>query len=290
MLVTPVLGLAVDGAVVFWEKARLPATLAAAAIAAGRFLHVGQTLASQAANATQAAVNVFNVNFMPGNMNTTVDWGRPTVAICPTATTLRTVKVTATVHSPLYFLNVLGVSSSTASAYGQASRRDVNIILVLDRSGSMAGTPCSAMISSAETFVKMFVGGHDELGLVTVNNTANPHDCDPTLIFKWQSLSLTSVIRTLVCSGTTNSAEGLNVADQQIKDGNNVGALNVILFFSRQLPHRTHVSNESLWSSGWHPAYARHHGRRYLSRHYRPALRLKLERLRLLRSLLHAES
>ena len=53
----------------------------------------------------------------------------------------RTVLVAATVTVPTYFLRFAGYNDLPISASATALRRDVNLMLVLDRSGSMSGSP-----------------------------------------------------------------------------------------------------------------------------------------------------
>lgn len=235
-VVIPAVGLVIDGSIVYWEKARLSAAVDAAALAAGRSLSVGQTLDAQTAAAIAIAQSYFTANFQPGMMGTSVVGGQPTVTVAQTSTSIRTVTVQATVTVPLYFLRLLGFNYATLPDTGQAQRRDVNIIVVLDRSGSMnQGSECSTMIASAQNFVNMFVDGRDEVGLITFQTTANL-DYAPTLYFKSSSPSLTSVLGTLVCAGATNSSMALSMAYQQIQAVNRPGALNVILFYTDGYP------------------------------------------------------
>lgn len=229
-------GLAIDGSIVYWTKARLSASVDAAALAAGRSLSVGQTLTAQTASAVATAQTYFTANFQPGTMGTAVVGGQPTVTVAQTSTNVRTVTVQATVTVPLYFLRLLGFTSATLPDTGQAQRRDVNVIVVIDRSGSMnQGNECATMIASAQTFVNMFVDGRDDLGLITFQTSANL-DYSPTLYFKSSNPSLTSVLGNLVCAGATNSSMGLSMAYQQIQAINRPGALSVILFYTDGYP------------------------------------------------------
>ena len=236
-LIIPIIGLAIDGSIVMWEKARLSASVDAAALAAGRSLSVGQDLASQTASAIGTAQTYFQANFQPGQMGTTVVNGQPTIMVAQSNAITRTVTIQANVNVPLYFLRILGFSNVAIEAHGQASRRDVNIIMVLDRSGSMSDSgSCSPMIASAQSFVNMFVDGRDQIGLITFQTSANPHDFDPTVNFKSSNPSLNSVLDQLVCAGGTNSAEALSLAHQQIRKTGWQGALNVVVFFSDGYP------------------------------------------------------
>lgn len=238
LVLIPVIGLAIDGAIVMWEKARLVTAVDAAALAAGRSLSVGQDLASQTASAVRTAQTYFQANFQPGQMGTTVVNGQPTVTVAQSGSVTRTVSIQANINVPLYFMRILGFLTTTLQATGQASRRDVNVVLVLDRSGSMAqSNSCSPMIASAQSFVNMFVDGRDQLSLITFQTTANIHDYDPTINFKSSNPSLTSVLGQLVCAGGTNSAEALSLAHQRIQNSGWQGALNVVVFYSDGYPN-----------------------------------------------------
>lgn len=237
-VVIPLVGLAVDGAIVYWWKARLSASVDAAALAAGRSLSVGQTLTQQTAAATQTAQNYFTANFQPGTMGTVVVGGQPTVTIAQTGLHTRTVTVQATATVPLYFMPILGFRTATFAANGQATRRDANIMLVLDRSNSMNNTnSCAPMVASAQNFVNQFVDGRDQLGLITFQTGANL-DYAPTLYFKSGTPSLSSVLGNLLCAGDTSSAQALSMAYNEITTAiNQPGALNVILFFTDGQPN-----------------------------------------------------
>ena len=120
-------------------------------------------------------------------------------------------------QSPLYFMRVLGLTTSTVAAQGRASRRDVNLVLVLDRSGSMqsAGV-CGIMTNSAISFVDKFTEGRDRLALITFMRAAHL-DYAPTLNFKTQNPTLDTTLGTLQCGGNTGSAHGLNWPTNRLK-------------------------------------------------------------------------
>ena len=237
LVIVPVIGLAIDGSIVMWEKARLATAVDAAALAAGRSLSAGQDLASQTTSAVNMAQTYFNANFQPGQMGTTVVNG-PTVTIAQSAASAtRTVTIQANVNVPLYFLRLLGFTTASLQDSGQASRRDVNVMLVLDRSGSMDRSgSCKPMITAAQSFTNVFVDGRDQLGLVTFQTTGKV-DYTPTTTFKSSSLSLSSVLGQLVCAGGTGSAEALSLAYKQIQNSGWIGALNVVVFFSDGWPN-----------------------------------------------------
>jgi hypothetical protein len=254
LVVIPMVGLAIDGAVLYVIRARLNAATDAAALAGARSLSVGLDIASQTASATATAQTYFTANFPTGVLRTYNVVFNTTIA--QTALKTRTVTVQVNVTAPLYFMRVLGHATSVVAAQSQASRRDVNMILTLDRSSSMqsAGV-CGTMISAAQNFVSRFTNGRDTIGLVTFTGAARV-DYAPTVDFLTNTPSLPTVIGQLQCLGNTGSAEALWLAYQQILALNQPGALNLIVFFTDGLangvtaayPKKT--SADTRWNSG----------------------------------------
>jgi Mg-chelatase subunit ChlD len=235
----PIIGTCIDGAILFWAKARLQTAIDATALATARSLNVGQSTAAQETNARQLGSQYFAANFPAGVMRTAVVGGAPTITIDETVVHKRIVTVTASITLPTFFMRVIGVNNSVAAASGQATRRDANVMLVLDRSNSMnQNGSCTALVSVAQNFVSQFVDGRDQLGLVTFQTGAQV-DYQPALTFKSGNPSLSSVLATLQCAGDTSTAQGMYLAYNQIKTTiNQPGALNVILLFTDGEPNR----------------------------------------------------
>jgi hypothetical protein len=154
------------------------------------------------------------------------------------------VTVNASVTVPLRFLAILGFKQSTASAVAVSTRRNANVILVLDRSGSMnfigpdGNKVCDTMKAAAATFVNYFVEGQDQVGLVTFHTWANV-DFPISSTFH---ASLASILGDLNCGSNTSSAMALNLAYQQItalgpSAAANNGVLNTIVFFTDGNPN-----------------------------------------------------
>jgi Flp pilus assembly protein TadG len=234
-VVVPMAGLAVDGGVLYLIQAQLQTAADAAALAGGRSLNVGNDIASQTNAATSTMRAFFNANFPTGTWGTINPVITP--AIAQTALKTRTATLDVTVDAPLYFMRVLGFSTSRLAAHGQSSRRDVNIILVLDRSSSMqtAGV-CSQMVTQARNFVSQFTEARDTLGLITFMAGSNL-DYPPNINFKTSAPSLDSVLSQLKCGGNTGSAQAIWLAYQQIKAVNLPGVLNLIVFFTDGRPN-----------------------------------------------------
>lgn len=234
MAVVPVAGLAIDGGVAYVLKSRLVSATDAAALAAARSLSVGLTLAEQEAEAKARALDFFYANFKQnayGTKNMTVD-----VAVAESTSKTRSVTVTAQFDAPQYFMRVLGFNYIHIHGQGQASRRDVNLIMVLDRSGSMGthtdpASACSQMKEAAKYFVGLFAEGRDRLGMITYSSSQYPAYA-ATLNFKSSSPSLVTRINDIQCAGWTAIGSAISQAYLDIQAINEQGALNVILLFT----------------------------------------------------------
>lgn len=227
-------GMAVDASYLYSVRARLSMACDAAALAAARSLNVGLSMAEQEDSARNRARAFFDANFPDRYMNTS---GRSAeVAVEETALRTRSVTVSAAVQAPTYFMRLLGVPSVEIRALGKASRRDVNLMMVLDRSGSMQNSgACEPMKSAAKGFVARFAESRDRLGMITYS-TAWHYAYPLTKNFKTQSPTLDSVIGTISCVGGTSTAMAVSEAYNKLVAINEPGALNIIMLFTDGIP------------------------------------------------------
>ena len=235
VVVIPMIGLAIDGGMAYLVQTRLSAACDAAALAGARSLSVGLSLDSQVAAATATINQYLEANYPTGmyrtfNLNVTS-------SIVQTAYKTRTISVNATIVMPTLFMSIVNQPTATIAASAQASRRDVNIMLVIDRSSSMAQAGvCNIMVASAQAFANDFTNGRDQLGLITF--MAMPTlDYAPTINFKSNTPALTDVLGEVQCGGNTGSAAALWMAYQQLQAINEPGALNLIVFFTDGVPN-----------------------------------------------------
>jgi Flp pilus assembly protein TadG len=252
LVLVPMIGLGIDGGVAYLLRTKLSAAVDAAVLAGARSLSAGADIQSQAANATAVAQKYFDANFPTGT------WGSQNASRSVTVnqddnTHVRWVTVTASVDTPLYFMAILNQQTAHISLTGTAKRRDVNVMLVLDRSWSMGayldahgnsqhcGTcgAIPAMINAATSFVNRFAQGRDKVGMVVFGG--DYYRVLPSTDFS----ALAGQIAQITSSGNTGSAQALwqaydalgNIPDQNGNPVGEPGALNVLLFFTDGLPN-----------------------------------------------------
>jgi Flp pilus assembly protein TadG len=236
VFVIPVVGLAIDAAVLYTIKARLQTAVDAGAIAAARTLNKGLTLAEQAGNAQLKAQSYFRANFPEGELGAT-HVTVPTPDVSESGYRRRTVTVSGNVMAPTYFMRVFGYTRTKVQATGTATRRDVNIIMVLDRSGSMSTSgSCTPMKNAAKDFVGLFANGRDRIGMITYSTgyyQAFPHTMD---FLTTTPKNINQTIDSITCTGYTNTSTAVSEAYTHISTINEPGVLNIILLFTDGLP------------------------------------------------------
>lgn len=245
LVLIPMVGLAIDGTMLYIVQAKLSAAADGAALGAGRLL--GTT-----ANTTEIAGEFLNANFPTGY------WGSYNLVPNIQATTsfsTHTITVSATADVPLLFMRVFGRDHSTVAASAVATRKDTRVELVLDRSNSMSAQ-MGNLRTAATTFTNLFVGGADELGLVVFGGAAfvaypttrpysltagtgpNVHFADTPDTGADNMLTLLSALQVGTDTGT---AEGLWLAYLELKKANAIDndptRLNAIVLFTDGVPN-----------------------------------------------------
>lgn len=240
-VVVPVVGLAIDSGLLFAIKAKLQTSTDGAALAAARSLSRGISLDAQQGSATATAQKFFNANIQNGWLGLGNPSAQVTFPAAPPKTTI--VQIDTAVDANAYFMRMFGVTHVTLHARGAAIRRDVNVVMVLDRSGSLTNSgSCAPLKSAAVSFIQSFVNGRDRLGLVTFGTTYRS-DFDPATDFQSRGGGgdMVTMVNNIACVGGTNAAAAYWAAYQKLVAINEPGALNVILFFTDGQPNTLHM-------------------------------------------------
>jgi Mg-chelatase subunit ChlD len=231
LLLLPAIGLSVDVGMMYLVQMRLSAASDAASLAGARALSRGSDDSTQRANAEATADTYFYANFPSGYFGTTNAHVHNVAAI--DSTSMRSITSTASVDLPFVFLKALGRDHITLQTSSKSTRRDVNIMIVMDRSGSLATSgACAPLKTAAVNFVAKFAEGRDNMGLVTFA-TSSRVDVALSMTFK---TAVTNTLNGVTCVGATSSAQALWEAYVALAGLAQAGALNVIVFFTDGRP------------------------------------------------------
>jgi Flp pilus assembly protein TadG len=168
-------GLSVDAGRAYLVKAQLSKAVDGAALGAARMLNSGDPKGE--------AARLFQANFPNGYMGTTsstnpyTDGGFFSKSVIAESG-LNVVAVRATAVMPTTFMRLGGVNEVTVASEGEATRRMVDLSLVLDVSSSI-GSRWGAVRDAARTFVNAFDKSADRLALITYGNGARVIDQMP---------------------------------------------------------------------------------------------------------------
>ncbi len=235
VIILPMMGLTFDTGIMFVIKAKLQGAVDGASLSGARALARGSDGPSQITAAETTAAAYVNLNYPSSYFFST------NLVVAPTTVDLsvafqRTVVVSASVTAPNLFMRFLGAGATTVSASGTAVRRDVNIMMVVDRSGSLAASnSCGPLQQAAIGFVNKFANGRDNVGLITFASSSWA-DFPLANNFITAAPNVPTIIDNIVCAGSTSSAQALWQAYSQLVTLNQTGALNIILFFTDGQP------------------------------------------------------
>jgi uncharacterized protein YegL len=172
-------------------------------------------------------------NFQPGYLDTP-GTGTGTVAFTATTSPGGILTVTGQTNAVALLASIFGIKYVAVSSGGVAQKNNVQIMLVLDRSGSMSGTPIADLKNAATAFIGYYQDTQDvdQIGLVsfatgvTVNYPLNTYFYTPIL----------NALNAMNATGATNTEDalaqaGANFADQtQVPPANRIQQY--IVFFT----------------------------------------------------------
>lgn len=196
-------GLAVDTGRAYVVQAQLSKAVDGAALGAARALNSG--------NPQQEAGTIYRANFPNGWMGTSSstnpgDAGFYNMATVST-TGLNVVTVTASAVVPTTFMKLANLNQVTVNATGQATRRMVDLSLVIDTSGSI-GWRWPYVQAAAREFVNSFSASSDRVSLIFFNNGSQVIDAMPSGRGFDKAKVMADIPNTLP-GGSTNMVEGI---------------------------------------------------------------------------------
>ena len=238
-------GLAVDMIYAYTIKVRLVTAVDAVALGVARALGRGVTISDQQTEVARTAQMLFRSNF-PSNFMltgaTSLISAGPTIAgpNVPVGTYFETdatvpqgvreVRLTGEVRIPLFFMRIFK-SEIPIRAGAKAARRDVNVMMVLDRSGSMTAA-WPDLRDAAIYFMDQFDNSTDQLGIVMFG-TSSRVDLTLNTGFKTGNVAENIIMgQTTPANAFTNSSWGLWQGYAELLENNDPNALNVIVFFT----------------------------------------------------------
>lgn len=238
-------GLSIDVGIAYSVRAKLNAAVDAASIAASRAVATGETEAARRQNAIRAGQRFFYANFPDGYLGAIPD--EPTITVEYASNGVWRTEVEASADMELYFFKLFGHETMTVAAMGEAIRRDLDLILVIDTSGSLdypvspRGT-FQKVKDAAVSFVDRFIGGSggDRLGLIAFSGGASLEaEINKTSVRGFDKDSVINKINSLSVGGPTAGAEAMRIAQQEIDAVPSAirSSLRVVVFFSDGAPN-----------------------------------------------------
>ena len=219
-LLVPILGLSVDGGLLWAANNRLNSACEAAALATARSLGAGATLPDQIAYATNRGEAFFQANFDSAQFGGAQVV--PVINVAELAPAVLQITATAKTNIPVYFMRYIGPTASLVQASRRVIRRDVDLVIALD---TMAGPFCEEALRQSKLFANSFMAGRDRIGLVV-----NGHPIlDPDPRFKTGGM-IDAKLDAVTCGSAIGGIP--SAAYEQIVKLNRTEAVNAVVWIS----------------------------------------------------------
>ncbi len=217
-------GLAVDSGRGYLTRLRLVRAVDSAALTGARTLRSGEAIALEQATAAAYANGVG-----PAINGATLD-----MRVDTDAQGESTFEVSAARTIPTILMRLLGVDHIDVRAKSVAAVPPVDLILVIDQSGSLGTVGAwNDLQAAAKEFVQQFDDDIDQMGLVSFQTRA----ANRFQIAHGFRTSVTSEIDGMSSAGYTNYGEGLRLAHQQITSSDvRERSAKVVVFFTDGRP------------------------------------------------------
>jgi Mg-chelatase subunit ChlD len=216
--------LAIDPARAYILKARLARAVDSGALAGARALRLGQSVAEQRARSIAAANNVVDGQ---NGVSLSVGFGS-------NAQGEQTVALTATQTMPTTLMAMVGPPDITVQSQAVSAVPPVDLVLVLDQSGSLGSANAFDDLQQAAIIFKdNFDDALDQMGLVSfqIRGTSRFMLSQP-----FRNAVETEILN-MQSAGDTNAGEGLRLALEQMQNGPvRQRSVKVIVFFTDGRP------------------------------------------------------
>jgi len=243
LMIVPMMGMAIDVGFLYAVKSKMQAAVDGAALAAARSLNDGSTASAQQSAAQTQGVTWFYANF-PSNYLGVSSVNMTTSSVTySTASNIQTIAISASANVDALFMRWLGFSTTTVAASGTASRRDLVVMMVLDRSFSIdIEGECATMRAAAKAFTGQFAEGRDYIGMVSFSDDvwmeqAPTQSFQSSLGYSNANGSGTGLIDNIQCQGNTNTAQAISMAYNQLWRTNLPLAMNVLFIETDGFPN-----------------------------------------------------
>jgi Flp pilus assembly protein TadG len=222
-------GLALDGGRGYVVKAQLVKAVDGAALGAARELNSGTPEVK--------AQQVFSANFPTGFLGTqsvvvpSSANGGYSLTTDPT-TGVNIVTISSTAVLPTTFMGLANFNSMTVNATGQATRRMVDLSLVVDVSGSI-GAQWPTVRDATRQFIDSFDAAHDRMSLTLFSTGAEVDYAMPSTR-GFDKTAMKAAVPTSLPSGSTAMAEGLYRGWDQLRvvPNGSQSSLRIIVLFT----------------------------------------------------------
>jgi len=222
-------GLAVDSGRAYVVKAQLSKAVDGAALGAARMLNSGDPRGE--------AERLFRANFETGYLGTSsvtdpsADPNFFSLQTIP-ATGVNIVTIQASAVLPTTFMRIANFTDVTVTSSAEATRRMVDLSLVLDVSSSI-GSRWPAVRDAARTFVDAFDANSDRMALVTYGNGATVREEMPSSR-GFDKAAVMAAIPNALPGGSTAMVEGLYRGWDELRTvpGGSQSGLRVIVLFT----------------------------------------------------------
>jgi Flp pilus assembly protein TadG len=241
-------GFAIDAGRLFLVKAQMTKAVDGAALAAARAL--GST--ASATPEKDEAVRIFQANFPSGYLGVSSVTDPTTAAdffskvyLPADGANIITVKASATL--PMTLMRLARFGDITVRSSGTARRRQVDLSLAIDCSGSIGSTDWVTVSAAARRFINSFDGSTDRISVTLFSDGAHvSYQMPPARGFN--KTNAMNAVPTNLPDGSTSMAEGLYRAWDELRAVplNTQAGLRVIVLFTDGTPNG--VSGNFTWS------------------------------------------